>query len=201
MNQAQRLGLIAAAATLLAAAPLSSIFERWTWFGMCLIAVLAVAGSAALSRALRAPVWAQLLAMAGGLLIGLTWLFPSGAELLALVPTPGTFAHFADLLASPGTEINRHRAPVPDSDPLLFVTVLGVGGVAVVVDLLAVTLRRPALAGLPMLAIYSVPVAVDADSVPPAPFVIGAAGYLWLIWSPTTSTGYAASAAGSPGRP
>ena len=181
MNQAQRLGLIAAAATLLAATPLSSIFERWTWFGMCLIAVLAVAGSAALSRALRAPVWAQLLAMVGGLLIGLAWLFPSGAELLALVPTPGTFAHFADLLATTGTEINRHRAPVPDSDPLLFVTVLGVAGVAVVVDLLAVTLRRPALAGLPMLAIYSVPVAVATEGVPPAPFVIGAAGYLWLI--------------------
>ena len=32
-----------------------------------------------------------------------------------------------------------------------------------------------------MLAIYSVPVAVCPDSVPPVPFVIGAAGFLWLL--------------------
>ena len=49
------------------------------------------------------------------------------------------------------------------------------------VDLLAVGLRRPALAGLPMLAIYSVPVAVYVDSVPALPFVVGAAGFLWLL--------------------
>ena len=32
-----------------------------------------------------------------------------------------------------------------------------------------------------MLAIYSVPVAVYADSVPALPFVVGAAGFLWLL--------------------
>jgi transglutaminase-like putative cysteine protease len=37
------------------------------------------------------------------------------------------------------------------------------------------------LAGLPLLAIYSVPVAVSFDSVPLVLFVIGAAGYLWLL--------------------
>ena len=49
------------------------------------------------------------------------------------------------------------------------------------VDLVTVGLRRPALAGLPMLAIYSVPVAVYLDSVPVLPFVIGAIGFLWLL--------------------
>jgi transglutaminase-like putative cysteine protease len=34
-----------------------------------------------------------------------------------------------------------------------------------------------------MLAIYSVPVAVYVDSVPVTPFIIGAAGYLWLLVS------------------
>ena len=50
--------------------------------------------------------------------------------------------------------------PVPDLDGLLLLTTAGVGLVAVLVDLAAVGIRRPALAGLPMLAIYSVPVAV-----------------------------------------
>jgi transglutaminase-like putative cysteine protease len=70
---------------------------------------------------------------------------------------------------------------VPDRDGLLFITVLGIGSVAIVVDLLTVVLRRPALAGLPMLAIYSVPVAIYVDDVPVLPFIIGAVGFLWLL--------------------
>jgi transglutaminase-like putative cysteine protease len=42
-------------------------------------------------------------------------------------------------------------------------------------------MRRPALAGLPMLAIYSVPVAVHLGSVPWWAFAIAVAGYLWLL--------------------
>lgn len=177
------LGLVAAGATLLAAAPLSAIFQRWTWLVQATIAVAVVAGVAALLRMVRAPLWGQVLGMAAGLLLALTWMFPSGAEMLAVLPTPGTFAHFGALLSGSVEDMRSYGVKVPDTDPLLFITVLGVGGVAVVVDLLAVGLRRPALAGLPMLAIYSVPVAVYVDSVPPVPFVIGAAGYLWLLVS------------------
>ncbi len=177
----RNLGLVAAAATLLAAAPLSAIFERWTWLVQAVIAVAAVAAAAALARLGRTPLWAQILAMVGGLTLALTWLFPSGGELLAVLPTPATFSHFAELLSNSAEDMRSYGVKVPDTDPLLFVTVLGVGGVAVLVDVLCVGLRRPALAGLPMLAIYSVPVAVYVDSVPPVPFAIGAAGFLWLL--------------------
>jgi hypothetical protein len=143
--------------------------------------VALIAGAATLARWLRAPVWAQLISMLGALLLALTWMFPSGDELLALVPTPGTFANFGALTATSVQDMRTYGIKVPDTDPLLFITVLGIGGVAVLVDVLSVGLRRPALAGLPMLAIYSVPVAVYADSVPPTPFVIGATGFLWLL--------------------
>ncbi len=63
----RNLGLVAAAATLLAAAPLSAIFERWTWLVQAVIAVAAVAAAAALARLGRTPTWAQILAMVGGL--------------------------------------------------------------------------------------------------------------------------------------
>ena len=52
---------------------------------------------------------------------------------------------------------------------------------AVLVDLAAVGIRRPALAGLPMLAIYSVPVAVLPDGLSVLPFGFAAAGFLWLL--------------------
>ncbi|MGW0506565.1 transglutaminase TgpA family protein [Micromonospora sp. NPDC003241] len=177
----RNLGLVAAAATLLAAAPLSAIFQQWTWLVQSVIAVAAVAAAAALARLGRTPLWAQILAMVAGLALALTWLFPSGEELLAVLPTPATFGHFAELLSTSVDDMRSHGVKVPDTDPLLFITVLGVGGVAVLVDVLCVGLRRPALAGLPMLAIYSVPVAVYVDSVPPLPFAIGAAGFLWLL--------------------
>ncbi|NES54244.1 transglutaminase domain-containing protein [Micromonospora sp. PPF5-6] len=181
MTAHRNLGFVAAAATLLAAAPLSAIFQRWTWLIEAAIVVAVVAGAAALSRLVRAPLWGQVLAMLAGLTLGLTWIFPGGAELLAFVPTPATFAHFAELLGDSVQDMRSYGVEVPDVDSLLFLTVLGIGGVAVVVDVLTVGLRRPALAGLPMLAIYSVPVAVYVDSVPATPFVVGAAGYLWLL--------------------
>ncbi|MEV4662139.1 transglutaminaseTgpA domain-containing protein [Micromonospora echinofusca] len=177
----RNLGFVAAVATLLAAAPLSAIFERWTWLIQATIAVAVVAAVAALARAARVPLWGQALGMLAGLTLALTWLFPGGGELLGIVPTPSTFTHFGELLDNSLEDMRSYGVKVPDTDPLLFVTVLGIGGVAVVVDVLAVGLRRPALAGLPMLAIYSVPVAVYVDSVPAVPFVVGAAGFLWLL--------------------
>ncbi|TDC79924.1 transglutaminase domain-containing protein [Micromonospora sp. KC606] len=181
MIASRNLGFVAAAATLLAAAPLSSIFERWTWLIQAAIAVAVVAGVAALARLLRAPLWAQALSMLAGLALALTWLFPAGGELVGVLPTPATVAHFGELLQDSAQDMRSYGVKVPDTTPLLFITVLGVGGVAVLVDVLAVGLRRPALAGLPMLAIYSVPVAVYVDSVPALPFVVGACGYLWLL--------------------
>ncbi|MGV9371576.1 transglutaminase TgpA family protein [Micromonospora tulbaghiae] len=181
MTPHRNIGFVAAAATLLAAAPLSAIFERWTWLIQAAVVVAVVAGSAALSRLGRMPLWGQVLAMLAGLTLGLTWVFPGGTELLAFVPTPATFGHFGDLLQTSLQDMRSYGVKVPDVDSLLFLAVLGIGAVAVVVDVLAVGLRRPALAGLPMLAIYSVPVAVYVDSVPATPFVVGAAGYLWLL--------------------
>jgi transglutaminase-like putative cysteine protease len=177
----RHLGVVAAASTLLAAAPLSTIFERWTWLVQCAVAVALVAGAATLARSLRAPVWAQVLGMAGTLTLVLTLMFSSGEELLAVIPTPGTFAHFGQLMNFAVDDMRSYGVPVPDRVGLQFLTVLGVGSVSIVVDLLTVGLRRPALAGLPMLAIYSVPVAVYTDSVHPLPFVIGAVGFLWLL--------------------
>jgi hypothetical protein len=88
MTGRRRLGLVAAGATLLAAAPLSTIFDQWTWMLECIVAVGLIAGAALGARTLRAPLWAQAVAMGAALLLVLTWMFPSGEELLALLPSP-----------------------------------------------------------------------------------------------------------------
>ncbi len=181
MNQRRHLSIIAAVATLMAAAPLSILFKQWTWAIDSFIAVAAVCATGIGVRALRAPAWAQPLATSAALLLIITWLFPSGHEYAGLIPGGGTFTNFRDLISSAMTDMRELAIPVFDRKGLLFMTTAGVGLVAIVVDFVAVTLRRPAVAGLPMLAVYAVAVAISAQSVSVVPFIIGALGYLWLL--------------------
>ncbi len=180
MNQRRSVALAAAVATLLAAAPMSTIFGNWTWAFDAAIVVTAVSGAAIGTRALRAPVWVQLLAVIFALTIVVTWISHAPA-FLGSIPTRATIRAFGDLFTSAGTEIRKDSLPVPDEPGLLFVTTLGIGLVAIAVDLLAVPLRRPAVAGFPMLVIYAIPVFVHQDSVSPIPFILGAAGFLWIL--------------------
>jgi len=140
-----------------------------------------VVGAAMLARQLRTPVWGQVLAMLAALTVVVTWFFGGGTALLGTVPTLGTLRHWAELANSAGRDVRDLSVPVPDRQGLLFFATAGVGFVAVVVDLCVVGLRRPALAGMAMLPLYSIPVMVHADSVGFVTFVIAAAGYLWLL--------------------
>lgn len=181
MNQRRHVTLVAAAATLLGTAPLATIYETWTWSIDCLFAVGAVCLAALGTRALRGPMWTQLLAMLAALVVMVTWLFGSTGSIAATIPTGTTLHHFAALLSSANQDINDYGIPVPDRDGLLFLTTASVGLVAILVDLVAVGLRRPALAGFPMLAMYWIPVLVHPDSVSFIPFAVGAVGFLWLL--------------------
>jgi hypothetical protein len=183
MGRRHSLAVIAGLATLLASMPLASVFDSYTWLMYATLAIAFVVGTAMLVRTLRGPAWVQVLAMMGSLLLFLTWAFPSGAEFLRLVPTVATFQHFNELLGTAGQQIRTSAVPVPDFEGLLLLTTAGIGLVAILVDLAAVGIRRPALAGLPMLAIYSVPVAVLPDGVSIFAFAFAGAGYLWLLVS------------------
>ncbi|MGH3714767.1 MAG: transglutaminase TgpA family protein [Micromonosporaceae bacterium] len=173
--------IAAAGASLLAAAPLAGVFRTYSWFMYGLGVVLMVLGMALLTRSLRFPVWSQIAAMLGGLMLLLSWLFGGSTTLLGVIPTPDTLVRFVRLIGLAGGDARELAAPVPDTDGLLFTVALSIGLIAVLVDLVAVGLRQPALAGLPMLAIYSVPVAVLTKNVSWISFVLAAAGFLWLL--------------------
>jgi len=181
MNQRRSVALVAGTATLMATAPMSAIFANWTWAVHCLLVVAAVTAAGIGARALRARPWVQVLAMLAALTVMITWLAHGPGAFLGTIPTRSTVQTFGGLLGDASADIRKSGLPVPDQPGLLFLIALGVGLVAVLVDLLAVGLRRPAIAGFPMLAIYSIPVFVHQDSVSPIPFVIGAAGFLWLL--------------------
>ncbi|GAA1744002.1 DUF3488 and transglutaminase-like domain-containing protein [Luedemannella helvata] len=181
MNSRHHVAVIGGIVTMLGSMSLLSIFSSWSWFFYASGAVIAVVGTAMIARRLRVPLWGQTLLMMAALTVILTLYFPTGAEFVGFIPTAETFRHFGELLGEAGAAIQQEAVPVPDLDGLLLIVTLGIGGVAIIVDLCAVGLRRPALAGLALLAIYSVPVAVLTTSVSFIQFGLGAAGFLWLL--------------------
>lgn len=181
MNQRRHLALIAACATYLGTAPMVLVFHEWTW---AIDAALVIAGvflAAMGARALRAPLGLQTVAGLVGFGLVVTVLHSGGTAFLGMIPTFATFHHFNSLLGSAGSDIHRLGIPVDDTPGLLFLVTIGIGLCAVFNDTVVVGMRRPALAGLPMLAIYAVPVAIDAGSVSFLPFAIAAIGYMWLL--------------------
>ena len=76
---------------------------------------------------------------------------------------------------------SRFWGAVPTTTGLVLLTAGALGLTTIVVDVLAVSLRRPAVSGLALLALYAVPVAVVLGGVPWVLFAIAACGYLMLL--------------------
>jgi len=178
----QRHATMVAAATLaLTLTPLIGVFEGLGWTVPVLVAITAVAVSGSLMRAAGRGQGIQTLTMCAALLIVLTAGFSGGTAFLLLIPTPGTLGHWADLTAEGVAAIIVNSPPVPAEGGILFLTMLGVGVVAILHDMFVVGLRTPALAGLTLLTMYLVPVSVAPDATAWFWFILPAVAYLWIL--------------------
>ncbi|MQY02331.1 DUF3488 and transglutaminase-like domain-containing protein [Actinomadura macrotermitis] len=176
-----RITVMAALATLAGSAGLYPLFSGRAWFWSGFGAVLAVAAGGLLVRRFRLPAVVNALGGLAALLLYLTLVYGRGEALLGVVPTPGSLHRLGELAGDGWQAANRYAAPVPLTRGIRLLAAAGIGLVAVIVDLLAVRLRRAAPAGLPLLAMYSVPAAVRQDSVNWLVFGAGAAAYLALL--------------------
>jgi hypothetical protein len=88
---------------------------------------------------------------------------------------------FRGLIDSAMAITREQRPPVESSQGIVLLVVASIGLVAVAVDLLAASVRQPALAGLPLLAVYCVPAALLPGGLPWYYFVAAAAGFLLLL--------------------
>ncbi|MBW8481008.1 transglutaminaseTgpA domain-containing protein [Actinomadura sp. PM05-2] len=173
--------IMAGLATLAGSAGLYPLFGGRSWFWAGAGAVVMVALGGVLARRLRLPAALGAACGLAALLLYLTVAFTRDEALLWIVPTPASLARLTDLIGAGWDAANRYAAPVPLAPGIKVLSTIGIGLVAVIVDVLAVRLRRAAPAGLPLLALYSVPAAVRQDSVHWAIFGIGATGYLALL--------------------
>lgn len=182
-----RLTIMAAIATAAASVSLMPVLSGGKWFfsGLGAILVVAAVGTATRLRALRAlPAVVCLLCSLAGLLLYLNLAYSGRFSLLGLIPTGRSLAH---LWQSAVTGIRDTHTSVPPVPPIPGIELLATGGiglVAVLTDLTAVRLRRCALAGLPLLVLFSVPIGTSASSNPAEDtivFCVGMAGYLALL--------------------
>jgi len=181
MNGSLRMPAFAALATITAAICLGHTFLTGAWFFPSVFAVVAVAIGAEVARRVSTSRWMVPL---GGLVALLSYLlvrYGHTESYLHLVPTGATLDRLGELTSSGRADVARYAAPIGVSPGIEFLTVAGVGLVALVVDTLAVTWRRAALAGLPLLVLYTVPTAVAPDGVNWVAFAVAAIGFLALL--------------------
>jgi transglutaminase-like putative cysteine protease len=170
------IAMLAAWATVLSWRVLTSAFAE-VGIPLLLIGVV-LAGGGAVARWSRLPAAAII---AGQLVVGA--LLVLGTVTGSPIPTPDTVDAFV-LAVQDALETSRNyaapvQAGVPPVHPLLLI-----GGAIVVwlVDVLACTLRRAPVAGLVLLAAYTLPVAVTGEAVSWWLFIVIAGLFLSLVF-------------------
>ncbi len=179
-----RLTFAAALATLAASLSLYPVVDHWHWFWVGFGAVIMIAVVGALTRLRRLPVVVCALAELGALLLFLNTEFASAKSAGRVLPTWASLHQLRELASLALQDTSRFAPPAPPYPPIVLLTVAGIGVVAVATDLIAVRLRRPAVAGLPLLVLFCVPLTVSVHQGAAgemAVFCLGMAGYLTLL--------------------
>jgi transglutaminase-like putative cysteine protease len=176
-----RTALAAWLASVLAAATVFPLVQGQGWFvDVALIAALTGGAGLAVRRVTTsapAVVAVQLLVW----VLAVTMIFLNRTAWLGLLPGPDAVASGQTLFAQGLRVMHRAAPPVPATAGVVFITAAGLSLVALLVDVLAVTVRRPAVAGLPLLAVYCVPAAVLRDGLSWPLFIMAGAGFLLLV--------------------
>ncbi len=181
MSIRERLTLAAAMAVALAASALGPVYADLGWLARVLGAVATVGALGLLMRRLSVPVVLQPTLQ----LLGLAWyaavVFARDTLAFGVLPVQATVRRIVDLAETGLADVEQLAPPVPTSTGLVLLAVLGVGGIAVLVDVVTVVLGRAAIAGLPLLLLFAVPSAVLTDGLGWLPFTLTASGWLALL--------------------
>src|SRR5580658_28945 len=176
--------LTVAFACALSSTVLYPLFSGTTWFYAGLGAIIIVAAAGALSRLRVLPVAVCLAISVAGLLLYLNLVFEVRHSWLLVIPTPGSLSRLWDLAGTGMTDASRYASPAPELPGLVLLAAGGIGIAAVLTDLIAVRLRSAALAGLPLLVLFTVPVTMNAQHEgfgTAVVFCLGTVGYLAML--------------------
>ncbi len=164
----------------IACLPLLAIPHWYSRVGAAAIVAVAAAG---LTQHRRLAPLTWLITYLAALLIYLNAAFAAGQSLAGFLPTRASLHHLGTLVSG-GLNERSLSPPVPGIHGIVLVAGAGIGLMALATDLLAVRLRSPAIAGLPLLALFSVPITTNARQGgfgATLVFCLGIIGYLALL--------------------
>jgi len=180
-SSAPRRTLLALLAAGLGATPLTALLTDYTWLVHGWLTMAVVIGPAYLIRLRRAP---SALDVWPGIVLLVPWLtvvyLPHHAW-GGFVPTSGTLSDIRDLMQQLHHTTEHEVAPVHSTAAVRLVVSALLGLLAALVDLIAVVGRRGALAGVPLLVVFTVSGAVPRSPVAWGWFAVAAVGYLLLL--------------------
>ncbi|MEU1288552.1 DUF3488 and transglutaminase-like domain-containing protein [Kitasatospora sp. NPDC005856] len=180
MTTRAKLTVFSALATTLASLCMMPLLTTRSWFTH---AVLVIAVIAAVGAGLRRSPLYRWTVPVGQLLVLLLLLLLGFAGAGGVLPGPSTMRVLDQVLAAGLDDIQQYAIPAPPTAGLRLILVSAVGLIAVAVDTVAVTYRRSALAGLPLLALYSVGNGLAGEHGSWVWFAVAAAGYLLLLFA------------------
>jgi transglutaminase-like putative cysteine protease len=174
-----RLSIACGLAVLATSLSLTSLFSDQEWFWSVVLVVAVLTATAIVTQRLGrlGAFSAQLLA----LLVVLTVQFTSQYAIAGFIPTPSSIQALAQLLRDATVAVNTSSTPVASEPVFTLLVCGGVGLVAIAVHGLAVGLRSPVLAGLPLVGLYAVSVLTLDRALSPVPFALAAAGWLAIV--------------------
>ncbi|MGM0929807.1 MAG: DUF3488 and transglutaminase-like domain-containing protein [Actinomycetota bacterium] len=170
-----------AVAVLLTAANLHGVLEGWSWLFQVAVTVCSIEAATGLARRLDWPPLAGALLGLAALVMSVNAMFLAPSSFLGVIPGPGTFAALDPMLEEARDTVVSQVAPVLVNDGIALAACVGVGLIALLVDTLAVPLQMPAISGLGLLGLASVPAMIKPNSIGAAGFLAAAAGYLLLL--------------------
>jgi transglutaminase-like putative cysteine protease len=173
--------LLALLASALGVFPLHELFTDSGWLVDVWLAMAVVIAPAALLRHRRPPSAGQIWI---GVILLVPWLtlnFVRQHAVLGIIPLHGAWHDIGALMTDLHHTTSSEAAPVHTTVAIRLALCAVLGLVAALVDLLAVVGRRGALAGVPLLVVFTVSGAVPRHPVNWFWFALAAAGFLILL--------------------
>ncbi|HEY6296229.1 MAG TPA: DUF3488 and transglutaminase-like domain-containing protein [Streptosporangiaceae bacterium] len=183
MTLNRRMTVTCAIACVLVSTAMYPLFDFADWFYAGIGAAAAAAACGALTRLRMLPVPVCLAVSVLGQLYYLDVVFEARHCLFRVLPTPASIRLLWDLASIGIYDAHKFAPPAQQASGLVLLAAAGIGITAVLTDLIAVRLRSTALAGLPLLVLFTVPVTMNAPSGGGTiiVFSLGTAGYLAML--------------------
>ncbi|WP_034269199.1 transglutaminase TgpA family protein [Actinospica robiniae] len=176
-----RLPAAAALATFLSTLGLDRLISVGPWMTEVVAAAILVAAVGAGLRRINTPRLLIVPGQAVAVLIALVLMLVPHSATFGFLPGPHALRALVHLVNQGGLDLEQYTPPAPSTPGITALMAVAGAGFALVIDLFAVTLRRPVLTGLPILAVYLIPATRQPGGMSWLAFALSALGYLVLL--------------------